>query len=487
MIVALYGRVSTSKQKESCTIESQKTELEKYSRENNNEVYKSYYDNGISGTMPLNERPQGSQMLKDAMEGKFSQIIVLKGDRFGRDAADSLYMAKKLKKHNVSIKAVHENIEDKFIFGIHMIVAEKEREDIAYRSRLGKERALDEGRWIGGLSPYGYVLDKKTKKLKLFTEKILLGKYSEIDVIKKIYELCTANRLSCEKIAEKLNYEQIPPVTEGKNIVKRKKAKYWIGPRVRNLIKDEIYKGIKIFGKRSKNNGLQKVVKVDPIVKEDVWEKAQDVLKSNLIQSLRHSKRQYLLTAKIKCKNCGRNFTGLAWQNINYYACNGFRLKNNNNPTKCFNKAIRADVLENEVWNDLTDSINNPNIMKEFLHQKLSGMTWIDVKKELKAIESIAESVTFNCYKRELVLSGDGELSRLDTTIRQDENTRIKQEKEIVISKYSIEFLKKILESSILTDDVTIEFSKDYPMRMTFKMVDKLILSFTLSSRIEED
>lgn len=109
------------------------------------------------------------------------------------------------------------------------------------------------------------------------------------------------------------------------------------------------------------------------------------------------------------------------------------------------------------------------------------------LKEELKAIESIAESVTFNCYKRELVLSGDGELSRLDTTIRQDENTRIKQEKEIVISKYSIEFLKKILESSILTDDVTIEFSKDYPMRMTFKMVDKFILSFTLAPRIEED
>jgi len=391
--VAHYGRVSTSKQKDSLTIENQKKELERYSRENNHTVYRSYYDNGVSGAMPLDERPMGSQMIKDAADGKFSEIIVLKGDRFGRDAADSLYIAKKLKKYNVGIKAVHENIEDKFIFGIHMLVAEKEREDIAFRSSLGKERALDEGRWIGGLAPYGYILDRDTKKLRLFAEKKINGEYSEVEIIRRIYDLCAVSRKSCEKIADALNREKIPPVTPGKYNARREKAKYWIGPRVRNLIKDETYKGEKIFGKRSKNKGLRKVVRVDPIVGKDIWERAQEVLQSNLIQSLRNSKRQYLLTSKISCRNCGRNFTGLAYRGITYYACNNYRLKNNSNPKKCFNKAIRADVLENEVWDDLKNFIDNPIKIKDFLRQKLSGTTWDEISKELKAIDYQVEKI----------------------------------------------------------------------------------------------
>ena len=81
MKVALYGRVSTDEQRTKQTIENQKAALEDYVTTNNLKVYKSYYDNGVSGALPLDERPQGSKMLNDAYSGKFSQIIILKSEQ----------------------------------------------------------------------------------------------------------------------------------------------------------------------------------------------------------------------------------------------------------------------------------------------------------------------------------------------------------------------------------------------------------------------
>ncbi len=311
----------------------------------------------------------------------------MKLDRFGRNMYDSLTAIRRLKDYGVELKSITENTEDKIVLAVLLAVAEQERENTIYRTRIGKQRSLDNGKWIGGVPPYGYVVNKETKKLKLYDEKVLLGKYSEVDVIKKIYSLITTNKLSCEKVTTILNEENIPPCTPGKNKLKRKKAEYWSGPRIRNLIKDEIYKGEKIIGKRAKKDGLNKVIKVSPIVSADIWEKAQDVLKSNLIQSMRHTKRQYLLTGKIKCSKCDRNFTGVAYGKLTYYVCNNNRLKNKNNPTKCFNKAMRADVIENEIWDDLKHFINNPLTIKNFLHQRLSEVSRVDVKKELRAID----------------------------------------------------------------------------------------------------
>ena len=106
-------------------------------------------------------------------------------------------------------------------------------------------------------------------------------------------------------------------------------------------------------------------------------------------------------------------------------------------------------------------------------------------KEELKALESVAESVSFNCHKDKLVLNGDGDLSQLDVEIKADDSTIINNNSDDVVkTKYSIEFLKKILEGSILTDDIILEFDRDYPLRATFKAVDKFVLEFILAPRI---
>jgi site-specific DNA recombinase len=378
--VALYGRVSTRVQKNNETIKNQKIALDNYAREQNLFVYCSYYDDGISGDLPFDQRPGGSQLLKDAENKKFKKVIILKGDRFGRDTIDSLYTRKKLEQCGVALCGVLENVDDDFMFTIYQAVSQKEKKDILLRSRLGRERAIGEGRWVDGFPPYGYEVNPETKKLKIFED--------EAPIIKKIYDLCVINKLSCPKIAEVLNREEIPPYTEGKNKkiyrenVRGKtviNAKFWYSARVLTIIKDPIYKGIKEIGRKSKDKKIIKILNVDPVVSEEIWEKAQKVLRSNIIEATRNKKRNYILRGLISCGVCNRNYSGLKSHQYLFYGCNGYRLINNNSPEKCFNKNIKADVLEDTVWGDVKDFIKNPQQIKKFLlenHRKLSKVNF---------------------------------------------------------------------------------------------------------------
>lgn len=52
-------------------------------------------------------------------------------------------------------------------------------------------------------------------------------------------------------------------------------------------------------------------------------------------------------------------------------------------------------------------------------------------------------------------------------------------------AKYSLEYLQKFIKADKISDNVTIKFSTDYPLRLDFK--DKVELSFVLAPRVEED
>ena len=54
-------------------------------------------------------------------------------------------------------------------------------------------------------------------------------------------------------------------------------------------------------------------------------------------------------------------------------------------------------------------------------------------------------------------------------------------------SKYSIEYLKKMMAGSKLAEEVSIQFNKDYPLKLEYKTVDKVMLSFVLAPRVENE
>ena len=54
-------------------------------------------------------------------------------------------------------------------------------------------------------------------------------------------------------------------------------------------------------------------------------------------------------------------------------------------------------------------------------------------------------------------------------------------------SKYSIDYLRKISKGGKLADNVVLEFGDDYPLRVEYKLMDRLRLSFILAPRVSND
>src|SRR5215203_844047 len=82
--VALYLRVSSEEQRDRETIELQDDFLDQYCNLHELEVTDVYEDNGVSGTIPVYERPEGRRLLEDAKGGGFGALLVYRLDRLGR-------------------------------------------------------------------------------------------------------------------------------------------------------------------------------------------------------------------------------------------------------------------------------------------------------------------------------------------------------------------------------------------------------------------
>jgi len=83
--IAVYMRVSTVEQKRRETIITQRAAAEKYIAANDLAVYGYYADDGVSGTLALEQRPDGARLLRDARDGKFSAVLIYKLNRLGRN------------------------------------------------------------------------------------------------------------------------------------------------------------------------------------------------------------------------------------------------------------------------------------------------------------------------------------------------------------------------------------------------------------------
>ena len=98
-----------------------------------------------------------------------------------------------------------------------------------------------------------------------------------------------------------------------------------------------------------------------------------------------------------------------------------------------------------------------------------------------------AESVVFIAEPKKFTLRAEGDLNQANIEIPEDDTTKISIDGDQVKAKYSIEYLKKMIAGSKLSDDVVIQFSKDYPLRLDYRIMDKMMLSFILAPRVENE
>lgn len=104
---ALYGRVSSSRQKKSGDLRRQLQSLERFSLEKGYHVKKMYSDVG-SG---LNDKRKGLlKLLKDASLGKFEKVIVKYNDRLARFGLQVI--KEYLQSWNVQLEVIHPNVVD---------------------------------------------------------------------------------------------------------------------------------------------------------------------------------------------------------------------------------------------------------------------------------------------------------------------------------------------------------------------------------------
>src|SRR5216684_7872981 len=101
MAVAIYVRVSTEEQRERQSIATQKEFGARYGHLHQLAVYECYADDGVSGTVLLEQRPAGRRILEDARAGKFDQLLVFKLDRLGRETRLILNAVMELHSQNI--------------------------------------------------------------------------------------------------------------------------------------------------------------------------------------------------------------------------------------------------------------------------------------------------------------------------------------------------------------------------------------------------
>ncbi|MEK6875002.1 MAG: proliferating cell nuclear antigen (pcna) [Nanoarchaeota archaeon] len=99
----------------------------------------------------------------------------------------------------------------------------------------------------------------------------------------------------------------------------------------------------------------------------------------------------------------------------------------------------------------------------------------------------VAESVAFTAHPDKLVIRAEGDLSKANVDIPASKDTIITTSHERLRARYSIEYLKKMMNGSKLAETVEISFNQDYPLRLDYKVVDRVLLAFILAPRVEDD
>jgi len=161
-----YVRVSTGQQAaEGDSLDAQHRQLAGYAMQHGWELATIYREEGVSGSVPLAERPQGKAMMAALKPGDV--VVAAKLDRIFRSALDALQMVEELRSRSVSLHLldlggdVSGNGMSKLFLTIAAAFAEAERARIRERVTAAKRDQRQQGRFLGGAVPFGYVVSEE--------------------------------------------------------------------------------------------------------------------------------------------------------------------------------------------------------------------------------------------------------------------------------------------------------------------------------------
>jgi DNA invertase Pin-like site-specific DNA recombinase len=161
-----YCRVSTDQQRDSgISIEEQRRRIEARCQENGWNLAGVFVDAGVSGSVPLGQRPQGARLLAALRPGDI--VVAARMDRCFRSAFDALETIKGFKSREISLWLldlggdVSGNGISELIVTVLAAVAQFERSLISERIVAAKQNQRRAGKHLGGSRPFGYQFKRR--------------------------------------------------------------------------------------------------------------------------------------------------------------------------------------------------------------------------------------------------------------------------------------------------------------------------------------
>jgi len=241
--VAAYCRVSTNKDEQHLSFETQQTVYtDKIMTNPEWQMAKVYADKGISGTVAA-KRPGFMQMITDCKAGKIDLILTKSVQRFARNTLDSLEYGRMLRAMGVGIIFETQGLDtrsmsDEMMFTMLAGMAQNESENISANVKWGIQRSHEKGRVHFNYKAFLGYRKGEDGQPEIVPEEAL--------IVQSIYAEFLSGT-SMRDIAVKLTTNCILTPT-GTNV--------WSTATVRNILSNEKYCGDAILGKTFVENCL---------------------------------------------------------------------------------------------------------------------------------------------------------------------------------------------------------------------------------------
>jgi site-specific DNA recombinase len=277
---------------------------------------------------------------------KFAAVICEDIERSGRDTFNALKLEKKLSRNGIPLFATDEparidgiNATTVLVRRMKQGVAEWFRLQLKEKTWKGlAEHSLDG--WNIGTAPYGYLADRiphpvPVKASQGRTKTRLALDPVRAPVVAQIFTWRTVDKLGMPTIAARLNADPArypAPGTRG-----------WTTQGVSTLLRNPKYTGHMVYGRIRKRNGRRAPVPADQwlwspepvhpeIVDRATWDAAQHIgaghgtsRDGTSLSSHPAAARTYPYRGRIRCRDCRRRMSGLAYASTAgmhvYYRC----------------------------------------------------------------------------------------------------------------------------------------------------------------------
>ncbi len=339
-VYCLY-RVSTTKQVDhndlnQADIPMQRKACREFAQRMNWTICREEQETGISGyKVSANDRDSILLMKKHAEEGRFDILLVFMFDRLGRKSDETPFLVEWFVRHGIRVWSVNEGEQrfdshtDRLTNYIRFWQADGESQKTSVRTKTAMNQMVQDGRYRGGLYPYGYRLEKSgvlnKRRHEVYT---LVIDEAKAEVVKTIFHLYVDQGYGAVRIAAYLKEHNVLP----------RQGDCWHPCTVSRILQNVTYCGIL-------HNGA---VHSQPfehlrIISDDLFHQAQEIrfLRQADQQSERRiplsTKGQSLLSGNVFCGHCGGRLI-LTTNGKTVRLANGTLLKKKRSRYVCYNK-----------------------------------------------------------------------------------------------------------------------------------------------------